>query len=45
LRLRDYGVIRGSVVQAVLELPKDAVAELQVQPEYQVSFASRTAPM
>src|SRR5690606_34283894 len=35
----------GSEVQAVLVGPKFAVAELQVQPAYQVSLASRTAPM
>jgi hypothetical protein len=38
-------VIRGSVVQAVLEVPKFAVAELQVQPAYHVSLAPLTAPM
>ena len=35
----------GNEVQAVPLLPKDAVTELQVQPAYQVSFASFTAPM
>src|SRR6478609_243822 len=34
----------GSEVQAVAVLPKLAVAELQVQPAYQVSLASLTAP-
>jgi hypothetical protein len=37
--------IVGNDVQAVLVGPKFAVAELQVQPWYQVSVASRTAPM
>jgi hypothetical protein len=32
-------------VQDLLVDPKLAVAELQVQPAYQVSFASFTAPM
>ena len=35
----------GSVVQAVPVVPKLAVAELQVQPWYQVSVESFTAPM
>ena len=37
--------IVGKDVQLPLAAPKFAVAELQVQPAYQVSFASRTAPI
>ena len=51
-RLRDRRPYRrssagqfGIAVQAPLVLPNDAVEELQVQPAYQVSVASRTAPM
>ncbi len=45
-RIQDQGVVVsfGSEVQAVPAAPKFAVAELQVQPAYQVSFASFTAP-
>lgn len=34
----------GMPVQLPLDVPKSAVAELQVQPWYQLSLASRTAP-
>ena len=41
----NYGAIAGKLVQEPLVVPKFAVFELQVQPAYQVSEASFTAPM